>query len=142
MIQFTVSKRTSIPKDTLWSLVSRVEDYPKYWHGHREVKVIGSSGGKLLVNIRFAFNGPLNHGTAYVELGNYTVTFNFLKGPFKGTHIIKVKDGELTSEWNIKLNPLLTPMSKWIINHFKQGSEHALERIIKDAELIMKTPSS
>ena len=135
MIQFTVSRRTNVPKEALWRIVSRIEDYPKYWHGHREVKIIGSGEGRLLVNIRFAFNGPLNHGTAYVEVGNYTVTFNFIKGPFKGTHIVKVNDGELASEWNIKLHPLLIPMSKWIINHFKQGSEHALERIIESIEL-------
>ncbi|MGC8570056.1 SRPBCC family protein [Caldivirga sp.] len=139
MIQFKVTRRINVPRDTLWSIISRIEEYPKYWHGHREVKIVGNSGGKLLVNVKFAFKGPLNHGMAYVELGDYMVIFNFLKGPFKGTHIIKVMNGELTSEWNIKLHPLLMPMGRWIIRHFKQGSEHALERVIKDAELIKGT---
>jgi hypothetical protein len=40
----------------------------------------------------------------------------------------------LVSEWDIKLHPLLTPVKGWVINHFREGAEHALDRIVKEAE--------
>ncbi|WP_291999116.1 SRPBCC family protein [Caldivirga sp.] len=134
MVHFTVRKSVKASKDVVLGIISNVEDYPKYWHGHREVKIIDRSEDTLHVYIKFAFNGPLNHGDAYVKVSNDGVLFNFISGPFKGTHRIHVADGELISDWDIELHPLLIPVKGWIINHFKQGSEHALERIIKDAE--------
>lgn len=134
MVSFVVRREVRVPRGLLLSIIRRIEDYPKYWHGHREVRIIDSSGDMFHVQVKFAFNGPLNHGEAYVRLTDDGVVFNFVKGPFKGIHRVRVGDGELVSEWDIKLHPLITPIRGWVINHFREGAEHALDRIVKEAE--------
>ena len=39
MIEFEVSKEFSLSPNLVWGVVREVKDYPKYWHGTRELNV-------------------------------------------------------------------------------------------------------
>lgn len=132
MITFSVSRKFNIPSQVVWEIVKDVNSIPKYWKGTRELNVREISKGVYEGEIRFAFpsRGKVR---ITVEEEYKRLTFFYLSGPIKGTNVVEVKDNEITSTWNVKMSLLLKFAESWNSNHFKQGTEHALERIISEA---------
>lgn len=115
----------------VWRRLSRIEDMPKYWGGHRQVEVLGRSGGVISLRVKFAFPGPLNEGYAEASIDEVKreVLLSYVRGPFTGVVKNYVRDGLLASEWDISLNPLFIPLKPWVSSHFKKGAQHALDRL-------------
>ncbi|MCG2893005.1 MAG: hypothetical protein L7H00_05665 [Vulcanisaeta sp.] len=72
--------------DKVWKILSKVEDMPKYWRGHREIIVVGDDGSNYIVKIRFAFPGLNNTGMAriLVDDENKRVIINYITRSNKG----------------------------------------------------------
>ncbi|MBP1450034.1 MAG: SRPBCC family protein, partial [Thermoproteus sp.] len=98
---------------------------------HRGVKVLGKRAGAVLAQIRFAFPGPMNSGRAeiLVDPARREVVVHYMEGPFTGFVRNSVGGGVIRSVWNIRLSPLLIPLKLWMLRHFREGAERALERL-------------
>jgi hypothetical protein len=122
--------------DKVWKILSKVEDMPKYWRGHREIVVVGNDGSNYIVKIRFAFPGPNNTGMARILVNdeNKRVIINYIKGPIRGYVINYISNNTIISQWNVSINPLFVLMKPWIKRHFMEGANNALLRIVNEAE--------
>ncbi|MGC9118192.1 MAG: SRPBCC family protein [Thermoproteus sp.] len=129
-IKFRVERRVD-DAEGVWRRLSKLEDMPKYWGGHRRVEVLGVSSGIYSLRITFAFPGPLNTGyaEAAVDEARREVLLNYIRGPFTGVVRNSVAGGVLASDWDIVLSPLFIPLKPWVSSHFRKGAEHALERL-------------
>ncbi|WP_373469045.1 SRPBCC family protein [Acidianus infernus] len=133
MITFSVSKKFDVPPQVVWSIVKDVNSIPKYWKGTRELHVDKIAEGVYEGTVRFAFPSK-GRIRLIIDDENRKLTFNYLSGPIKGYNIVEVKENEIISTWRVKMSLLLTLAESWNAKHFKQGTEHALERIISEAK--------
>ncbi len=131
MITFSVSRKFNASAQAIWEIVRDVNSIPKYWKGTRELHVNKVEDGIYEGEIRFAFPSK-GKVRLTVDDKNRRLTFFYLSGPIKGTNVVEVKENEITSTWNVKMSILLSLAEKWNAEHFKQGTEHALERIISE----------
>lgn len=135
MIKLTVKMRSGAPPYALWSIISDVQNMPKYWQLHRDVKVLERAGSYLRVLVNMALPRPFNKGEALVRVSNdeLIVTFNFIRGPFRGKHIIKISGDSIVSAWYI--NPVipLLMFKSWVIRRLNDLTVNALMRLINDA---------
>jgi hypothetical protein len=104
-VKFRIERRVG-DAEAVWRRLSRLEDMPKYWGGHRRVEVLGVSSGTYSLKITFAFPGPLNVGyaEATVDEARREVLLNYVKGPFRGVVKNYIADGVLVSDWDITIN--------------------------------------
>ncbi|BDC18669.1 SRPBCC family protein [Acidianus sp. HS-5] len=132
MITFSVSRKFNASPLTVWEIVKDINSIPKYWKGTRELQLNKVGEGVYEGKIRFAFpsKGKIR---LTVDDENRKLTFSYLSGPIKGYNVVEVKDNEITSTWKVKMSLLLSFAENWNAKHFKEGTEHALERIISEA---------
>ncbi|WP_338602084.1 SRPBCC family protein [Sulfolobus tengchongensis] len=132
MIEFTIEKSFTLPEEVVWTIVRDVNSIPKYWRGVRELDVKEVSKNIYEGKIRFAFpsNGRVR---ITVDENEKSLTFEYLDGPIRGYNKVKVFKGKIISEWRVRMSGLLRLSENWNKNHFMQGTEHALERILNDA---------
>jgi hypothetical protein len=60
-VKFRVERRV-VDEEAVWRRLSRLEDMPKYWRGHRRVEVLGVNSGRYFLRITFAFLAPSTWG--------------------------------------------------------------------------------
>ncbi|HLH86095.1 MAG TPA: SRPBCC family protein [Thermoplasmataceae archaeon] len=134
-IRISVSRRSKADPETLLRLVRNWYDLPEYWHGIREISA--ADGGTL--RVRFAFPGLAKMSYIWDPLA-LACTENYLDGPFSGfkrVEFVPEPTGTLVrATWNIKLSLGLLPLSPFIRNHFREGTENALRRLCERAEMI------
>lgn len=133
MITFSVSKKFDVSPQAVWNIVKDVNSIPKYWKGTRELHVNKVAEGIYEGVVRFAFPSK-GRIRLIVDDENRKLTFNYLFGPIKGYNIVEVKENEIISSWRVKMSLLLALAESWNAKHFKQGTEHALDRIISEAK--------
>ncbi|MFP3218569.1 SRPBCC family protein [Acidianus sp.] len=133
MITFSVSKKFDVSPQAVWNIVKDVNSIPKYWKGTRELHVNKVAEGIYEGIVRFAFPSK-GRIRLIVDDENRKLTFNYLSGPIKGYNIVEVKENEIISSWRVKMSLLLALAESWNAKHFKQGTEHALDRIISEAK--------
>ncbi len=136
MIRF----RVEVPLDrsasrAAWALLSDIKGMPRFWGGHREVRVVENKTDGVMVAIRFAFPGPGNRGMALVSVDNASarVSIRYLKGPVRGLVVNAVEPEALSSSWSVSLAPHLRLFEPIVRRHFVSGTRHALERIAAEA---------
>jgi len=129
-IRFRAERGVSNP-EAVWRRLASVADMPRYWGGHRAVRVLGRRGSAYLVEVVFAFPGPFNRGVAEVEVDEVgrAVVLRYLRGPFRGVVRNYVAGGRVVSEWDVVLGWWLRPLRRWLASHFRRGAERALERL-------------
>ncbi|GGP20690.1 hypothetical protein GCM10007981_09790 [Thermocladium modestius] len=134
MMKFQVSKKIDAPDEDIWRIVRDVNGIPKYWHGTRNLTIIGKEGDGIRARVQFAFPGPFNKGEVIINMNEQEreVLMNYVKGPFTGVHKISVRGGEVISYWDVKYKFPFSLIESWNENHFKQGTVHALERIERE----------
>lgn len=109
--------------------MKNVKDIPNYWKGTRELNVKEVQKGVYEGTIRFAFPSS---GKVRIEVfeEEKKIRINYLEGPVRGVHEIYVTHDKICSSWKVNLSPLLRLFERRVEEHFKSGTEHALERII------------
>jgi len=117
--------------EKIWEIVRNPFDIPNYWKGTRELNIREVEKGVYEGDIRFAFPAK---GKVRIIVDDYSkkIIINYLSGPIKGSHEIYVEEDKICSKWNVKTSIFLRPFEKNITEHFKSGTIHALERIIKE----------
>ncbi len=134
-IRFSLDKEVSSP-DCAWKVVSDVQSMPKYWKGHREVKILNSDANRFRISITFAFPGPGNTGEAEVVVleTERRIVINYVKGPVKGNVTIGVRyeDSKVETSWDVQVPLYLAPVEPWLKDHFIKGASDALSRIAEE----------
>jgi ribosome-associated toxin RatA of RatAB toxin-antitoxin module len=135
MITLTIEMNSNAPPDAVWSVVSNIQNMPKYWRLHRDVKILERADPYLRVLVNLTLLRPFNRGEALVRVSNadLTVVFNFIRGPFRGRHVIKVNGDKVVSTWMINPTIPLLIRKSWLVSRLREATINALTRLINDA---------
>ena len=127
-MRIEVEKKCSCTPDDIFSAIRDGNDLPKYWHGMREIKPIG--GEKFEVRFQFPGKSIMEYSC---DPQKKQCEERYISGSFKGLKVTSVRnDGDgsiIQSHWDINLSPVLRIMGRRIMDHFREGTEHALDRM-------------
>lgn len=132
-VKFEVTEHSNASPEDIINVMDNWQDLPKYWHGMREITE--SRGG--MFNVRFAFPGEGKMSFICDRESTYC-TENYHSGPFTGFKRVELarenSGSRITAKWEVQLSFKLIFMKRFIVNHFRQGTENALKRISEEAE--------
>ncbi len=129
MAYFRLEKEFNGDTNQLWKEIADVKNIPKYWHGHKSINIIKQENNTIEAIVEFVFPSKAKVKYEINEKDKEVISY-YLEGPFKGKSIIKIDNGKLINEWDIKFNGMYKFLSFWEIGHFKKGSIDALNRIV------------
>ncbi|MDG6910678.1 MAG: hypothetical protein JRN08_09950 [Nitrososphaerota archaeon] len=129
-MRFKESLKIAGSSAEVWKRASVVMDIPKYWHGTRSLEVVDEQQGVTRVKVGFAFGGS---GRASISKDDVrrVLEIDYLSGPFTGRQLLTVGDESVVAEWDVRFKGVTRLVSKWNEGHFRTGTVHALERLVK-----------
>jgi carbon monoxide dehydrogenase subunit G len=125
------------PVEKIWSIISDLDNEPKFWKGTKEIRNISKEHNKVNREITIAFRDQkcLQDVTLYPKEKIQAV---FTEGIIKGTKTItlnkKNDSTKLEAIWDIKLSGMMGMFTGMIKKHIKSGTEQALHSIKQEAE--------
>ena len=137
MAEINTSVDITASVDTVWNIISDLDNEPKFWKGTKETRTISKDGNEITREIIIAFRDSkcMQKITLYPK---EKIHAEFTKGIIKGskTLSLKPKKSNLTLEanWDIKMSGLAGMFTGMITKHVKSGTEQALESIKLEAE--------
>ena len=135
IINSSIDINASIEK--VWSIISDLDNEPKFWKGTKESRTISKDGNVIVREIIIAFRDSkcMQKITLYPKEKIYA---EFTDGILKGSKTLNLKSKEnslwLEVEWDIKMTGLAGVFTGMIKRHVKGGTEQALELIKLEAE--------
>ena len=135
IINSSIDINASIEK--VWSIISDLDNEPKFWKGTKESRTISKDGNVIVREIIIAFSDSkcMQKITLYPKEKIYA---EFTDGILKGSKTLNLKSKEnslwLEVEWDIKMTGLAGMFTGMIKRHVKSGTEQALELIKLEAE--------
>ena len=137
MAEIKTSVVINSSQEKIWSVISDIDNEPKFWKGTKEVKNISRDGNKISREITIAFRDQKC-------LQEVTITPNemihaiFTKGVIVGEKILTLKKNgdscELEAVWDVKLSGMMGMFTGMIKKHIKSGTEQGLQAIKKEVE--------
>jgi carbon monoxide dehydrogenase subunit G len=131
------SIRINASTDKVWSIVSDLDNEPKFWKGTKEIKNISKEENKVTREITIAFKDSKCMQEVILE-PKTKIQAIFTKGIIDGTKTIELIPVEDTTEvevtWDIKLSGLMGMFTGMVKKHIKNGTDQALESIKQEAE--------
>ncbi|MBM3895358.1 MAG: SRPBCC family protein [Thaumarchaeota archaeon] len=135
VIQSSIRINASV--DKVWSVVSDLDNEPKFWKGTKEIKNISKEENKVTREITIAFKDSKCMQEVILE-PKTKIQATFTKGIIDGTKTIELIPVEDTTEvevtWDIKLSGLMGMFTGMVKKHIKNGTDQALESIKQEAE--------
>ena len=125
------------PIEKVWSIISDLDNEPKFWKGTKESRTISKDGNVIIREIIIAFRDSkcMQKITLYPKEKIYA---EFTDGILKGSKTLNLKPKEnslwLEVEWDIKMTGLAGMFTGMLKGHVKGGTEQALELIKLEAE--------
>ena len=135
IINSSIGINASIEK--VWSIISDLDNEPKFWKGTKESRTISKDGNVIVREIIIAFRDSkcMQKITLYPKEKIYA---EFTDGILKGSKTLNLKSKEnslwLEVEWDIKMTGLAGMFTGMIKRHVKSGTEQAIELIRLEAE--------
>jgi len=118
--------------DEVWSIVSDIDNEPKFWKGTKEVKNISKKENIINREITIAFRDQKCLQEIKLE-PKEKIHVKFTKGILNGEKIITLtpKDEKtvLRTVWDIKLTGMMSMFTNVIKNHIRGGTEQAMQSI-------------
>ena len=137
MAKIEVSIDINSTIDTVWNIISDIDNEPKFWKGTKEVRNISKDGNVVNREITIAFKDKKCMQTVILS-PKEKIHADFTKGIIKGTKTVTIqpKDDlvELSAIWDISLSGMMGMFTGMITKHIKSGTEQALQSIKKDVE--------
>ena len=137
MVKVEVSKVIDADIDKVWSIVSDLDNEPKYWHGTKSVKNLEVKDDEIVREVIIAFKNSRCKEIVRINPKN-KIDVEIVEGPMKGHKIITLKeeDGKTRVDvvWDIALSGLLKMFSNMVKGHIEDGTRDALERIRQECE--------
>ncbi len=125
------------PIEKVWSIVSDLDNEPKFWKGTKEVRIISKEGDIVNREITIAFRDKkCLHQVTLTPKEKIEAVFT--KGIIKGTKTISLINKEdnvkLETVWDIKLSGMMGMFTGIVKKHINSGTEEALQSIKREAE--------
>ena len=137
MAVIQVEVEIDAPIDKVWTVVSDIDNEPKFWKGTKEVKNISKEGNTINREVTIAFRDQkcLQQVKIYPK---EKIKVKFIKGIINGEKIVSLtaKDEKtiLVTYWDIKLTGMMGMFTGAIKNHIKSGTEQAMQSIKEEIE--------
>ena len=138
MVSIVVTREIPAPLDKVWSIISDIDNEPRYWYGTKSVKNIQKDGNTVQREIVISFKESKCREIVVLD-PNKSVKANITDGILRGTEkdIIVNSNGpnrtKIEIVWNIKLSGFKMMFATIIKKHIKQGTDDALTRIANTA---------
>jgi len=123
--------------DTVWDIISDLDNEPKFWKGTKETRIISRDGNVVTREITIAFRDSKCMQKITIQ-PKEKIYAEFTKGIIKGSKTLNLKpnDGSsvLEANWDVKMSGLAGMFTGMIKKHIRSGTEQALESIKQKAE--------
>ena len=123
--------------DSIWDIVSDIDNEPKFWKGTKETRNISIEGNRVIREVTIAFRDQ-KCDQEVILFPKEKIEVKFTKGIIDGTKIITLIPREEKIEvhvrWDIKLTGMMGMFTGMIKNHIKNGTEQALQNIKNEVE--------
>ena len=137
MAEINTSVDITASVDTVWNIISDLDNEPKFWKGTKQTRTISKDGNVVTREIIIAFRDSKCMQKITLQ-PKEKIHAEFTEGIIKGskTLSLKPKENNLTLEanWDIKMSGLAGMFTGMIKKHVKSGTEQALESIKLEAE--------
>ncbi len=137
MALIDASIRIKAPIQRVWSIVSDLDNEPKFWKGTKEVKNISKDETKITREVTIAFRDSkcMQEVLLYPQ---EKIEIKFTKGiidVIKTIQLIPIEnETELEVNWDVKLSGMMGMFTGIVTKHIKSGTNQALESIKQEAE--------
>ena len=138
MVSIAVTREIPASLDKVWSIISDIDNEPRYWHGTKSVKNIYKDGNTVEREIVIAFRESKCREIVVLD-PKKSVKANIIDGIMRGTEksIIVNSNGanrtKIDVVWNLRISGFKKMFAMMIKKHIKQGTEDALTRITNAA---------
>ncbi|MGC8568956.1 MAG: hypothetical protein ACP5LW_03005 [Nitrososphaeria archaeon] len=122
-------------EEEIWKRLSDVGSIPRYWRGHRDLRVIAKSGSLYVAWVKYAFPavGRGNEGHAVIEVDDRSrrLRITSICGPVRGTieATVDANGRKLACTYDVSISSIYLPFRRFAHSHFLKGAESALERL-------------
>ena len=137
MAEINTSVDITASVDTVWNIISDLDNEPKFWKGTKETRTLSKDGNVITREIIIAFRDSkcMQKNTLQPK---EKIHAEFTQGIIKGSKTLRLKPKEsnltLEANWDIKMSGLAGMFTGMIMKHVKSGTEQALESIKLEAE--------
>ena len=131
------SIRINAPIERVWSIVSDLDNEPKFWKGTKEIRNISKDETKITREVTIAFRDSkcMQEVLLYPQ---EKIEIKFTKGIIDGIKTIQLipieNETELEVSWDVKLSGMMGMFTGIVTKHIKSGTNQALESIKQEAE--------
>ena len=139
MVKIKVKTEIDAVIDRVWSVVSDLDNEPKFWKGTKTVKNISEEDDGRTINreITIAFRDQVCHQQVKIYPKEKIVA-KFTKGIISGekTMTLVPKDSKTVfyTEWDINLTGMMSIFTGMVKKHIKNGTQLAMANIKEEAE--------
>ncbi len=137
MALIDASIRIKAPIERVWSIVSDLDNEPKFWKGTKEIRNISKNETKITREVTIAFRDSkcMQEVLLYPQ---EKIEIKFTKGIIDGIKTIQLipieNETELEVSWDVKLSGMMGMFTGIVTKHIKSGTNQALESIKQEAE--------
>jgi carbon monoxide dehydrogenase subunit G len=137
MAEIRASVEINTPLEKVWSLVSDLDNEPKFWKGTKEIRNISKEGNIVTREVTIAFKDSkcMQTVTLYPK---EKIHAEFTKGIINGTKTVSLQpkgnSTHLEAVWDIKLSGMMGMFTGMVKKHIQSGTEQALQSIKQEAE--------
>ncbi len=123
--------------DTIWEIISDIDNEPRFWKGTKSVRNISNEGNTTTREITIAFKDKkcMQNVTLFPK---ERVEALFTDGIIKGQKIISLEQTDngckLEAVWDVKLSGMMSMFTGMIKKHIQSGTEQALQSIKEEVE--------
>ncbi|MGV7225672.1 MAG: type II toxin-antitoxin system RatA family toxin [Nitrosopumilus sp.] len=137
MATIQVEVEIDAPADKVWSIVSDIDNEPKFWKGTKEVRNISKEEDIIKREVTIAFRDQKCLQEVKI-FPKERIEAKFTEGIIDGEKIISLTpNGEktiLSTYWDIKLTGMMGMFTGMIKKHIKSGTEQAMQSIKEEIE--------
>ena len=137
MATIEVKVKINAPVEKVWTVVSDIDNEPKFWKGTKEVRNISKNENIINREITIAFRDQKCMQKVTIDPMKQ-IHAKFTKGIINGEKILSLipEDEETTLQtvWDIKLTGMMGMFTGMIKNHIKSGTEQAMQSIKEEIE--------
>ena len=137
MATIEVKVKINAPVEKVWTVVSDIDNEPKFWKGTKEVRNISKNENSVEREITIAFRDQKCMQQVTLDPMKQ-IHAKFTKGIINGEKIVSlIPEGDettLQTVWDVKLTGMMGMFTGMIKNHIKSGTEQAMQKIKEEIE--------
>ena len=137
MATIEVKVKINAPIEKVWTVVSDIDNEPKFWKGTKEVRNISKNENIVEREITIAFRDQKCLQQVTLDPMKQ-IHAKFTKGIINGEKIVSlIPEGDETTlhtVWDVKLTGMMGMFTGMIKNHIKSGTEQAMQKIKEEIE--------